>query len=50
MVERDNGVLQDYALSQASGITLSIISPVMEANNFELSPTLITFMERDQFG
>ena len=29
---------------------LSIVSPTVEANNFELSPVLITFMERDKFG
>jgi len=32
------------------GITLSIVNPTFEANNFELSPALITFVERDQFG
>ena len=26
------------------------MNPTVKANNFELSPTLITFMERDQFG
>ena len=49
MAERDNRVLWDYALPKASGITSSIVSPVIKANNFEISPTLITFMERDQF-
>ena len=43
-------MLRDYALPQASGITSSIISPTIEANNFELSPALITFVQRDQFG
>jgi len=43
-------VLRDYALPQASGITSSIVSPVVEANNFELSPALISFMEWEQFG
>jgi len=35
---------------QASGITSSIVNPIVEANHFELSPALITFVERDQFG
>jgi len=49
MVQEDNRVLRDYALPHASGITSSIVSPAVEANNFELSPALITFVERDQF-
>lgn len=50
MAEQDNRVMWDCALLQASGVTSSIISPVIEAKNFELSPALVTFMERDQFG
>jgi len=50
MAQEDNRVLQDYALQQASGITSSIVSPTVEANNFELNPALISFVERDQFG
>jgi len=46
----DNQVLRDYALPQASGITSSIVSPAVEANHFELSPALISFMERKQFA
>ena len=49
----DNSVLRDCALPQASGITSStsfIVSLIVEANNFELSPTLISLLERDQFG
>jgi len=46
----DNKVLRDDALPQASGITSSIVSPAVEANNFELSPALISFMEREQFA
>jgi len=43
-------VLQDNALPQASSITSSIVNPTVEAYNFELSPALVTFVERDQFG
>ena len=46
----DNRVLRDYALPQALGVTSSIVSPAVEANNFELRPALISFMEREQFG
>ena len=47
---RDHRVLQDYALPQASSITSSIVSPAVAANNCELSPVLISFVERQQFG
>jgi len=50
MAWQDQRVLRDYALPQASGITSSIVNPTVEANNVELSPALITFVERDQFG
>ena len=45
----DHRVLRDYVLPQASGITSSIVSPAVEVNNFELSPALISFVEREQF-
>jgi len=48
--EGDNRVLRDYTLPQALGITSSIVSPIVEANNFKLSPALISFVEREQFG
>ena len=47
---QDQRVLRDYATPQASGTTSSIVNPTIEANNFKLSPALITFVERDQFG
>jgi len=50
MAQEDNTVLWDYALPQALGITSSIVSPEVAANNFELSPGVITFIERDRFG
>ena len=43
-------MLRDYALPQASSVTSSIVSPAVEANNFELNPTLISFVERGQFA
>jgi len=50
MAEGDHRVLQGYALPQASGFTSSIVIPTFEANNFELGPSLISFVEREQFG
>ena len=50
IAEGDNRVRRDYALPQALGITSSIVSPIVDANNFELSPALISFLEREQFG
>jgi len=44
IAEGDYRVLRD---PQASGITSSIVRPAVEANNFELSPSLISFVERE---
>ena len=46
MAERDLRVLWDYVLPQAIGITFPIVSPAIEANNFKLWPTLISFVEQ----
>jgi len=45
MAERDPRVLRDYILPQAIGLTSPIVNPAIEANNFELRPTLISFIE-----
>jgi len=45
MTGQEQRVLRDYALLQASGITSSIVNPIVETNNFELSPALITLVE-----
>ena len=50
MAEGNNRVLRDYALPQASGISSSIVSPVIGAINFKLNLAFIIFMERNQFG
>ena len=51
MVDReDDMVLHDYAMPRATGANFSIMRPVIEAHNFELKPSLITFVERVQFG
>jgi len=50
MAESNHRVLRDYVLSQATGLTSSIVNPVVEANNFELWPTLVSFMKKDQFS
>ena len=43
-------MLQDYVLLQATSITSFIVSPAVEANNFELQLTLVSFVDKDQFG
>jgi len=50
MAERGPRVLQDYVLLQATGIASSIVNPAVEADNFELWPTLVSFVEKDQFS
>jgi len=35
---------------QGLGITLSVVNLTIEANNFELSSAVITFLKQDQFG
>ena len=47
MVGQEQRVLHDYALPQASGITSSIVNPIVKANNFKFNPALISFVERD---
>jgi len=42
-------VLQGYVLSQAIDIASAIVNLAVEANNFELRSTLMSFMEKDQF-
>ena len=43
-------VLRDYAMPKATRADSSIVRPPAEAYNFELKPTLITFVKRDSFG
>jgi len=50
MAEGDNRVLREYALPQALGITSSIITPAIKANNFGLNPVLITSVEWELFS
>ena len=50
MAERVPRVLRDYVLLQATGLTSPIVNPAVEANNFELRPALISFVEQKQFG
>jgi len=37
-------------MPQSLGIASSIVSPKIEAHNFELQSTLISLVEKDQFG
>ena len=43
-------MLRDYVLPQATGLTSSIINLTVEANNFELWPAPVSFVEKDQFS
>jgi len=47
MTKGDHRVLRDYVLPQALRITSSVVGPVVEANNIELNPSLISFMKRE---
>jgi len=47
MAERNPRVLRDCVLPQATGLTLSIVNPVVEAKNFKLRPALVYFVEKD---
>ena len=40
-------VLRDYVIPHATGLTSSIVNPAVEANNFELRPALVSFVEKD---
>ena len=50
MAESDPRVLWDYILLEATNITSSMVNPAVEANNFELRPSLVSFAEKDQFN
>ena len=50
MAEENPRMLRDYVLPQATGLTSSIVNPAVEANSFELRPTLVSFVEKDQFS
>ena len=47
---QDQRVLRDYAKPQSSGIASFIVSPTIKTHNFEHRPTLISLVEKDQFG
>ena len=50
MAEGNPRVLRDYVLPQATTLTSSIVNLAVEANNFELRPALVSFVEKDQFS
>jgi len=47
---QDQRVLRDYAMPQLSSIASSIVSPANEAYNFKLQQSLISLVQKDQFG
>ena len=50
MADGNQRVLRDYVIPQATGLASSIVNPAIEANNFELRPALVSFVEKDQFS
>ena len=49
-MDNTNRTLKDFAMSNAQGLDSSITRPTVEANNFELKPTLLSIVQQDQFG
>ena len=43
-------LLRDLWIPRDQGISSGIIQPVIQANNFELKPALITMVQHSQFG
>ena len=50
MAKRDPRAMWYYALLQATSIASSIVNQAIEANNFELWPSHVSFVEKDQSG
>ncbi|MED6140797.1 hypothetical protein PIB30_096953, partial [Stylosanthes scabra] len=51
-VEVGNGLrktLWDYTIPRTASYGSSIVHPVVEANDFELKPSLIKLIQQDQF-
>ena len=49
-VDCDQKSLRDFALPNATGSQISIVRPIVNANNFEIKPALIQMIQQDQFG
>lgn len=47
---KQNVVLWDYVMSKTPSVTSSFVRLVINDNNFEIQPTLITFVEKHKFG
>ena len=50
VVAEENMVLYERAMLKAIGVDSSILRSEVEANNFELWPTIANFMGREAFG
>ena len=46
----ENRTLKDYAAPNAQGLHSGIARPAIEANNFELKPSLLSMVQQSQFG
>ncbi|KAI5663738.1 hypothetical protein M9H77_23061 [Catharanthus roseus] len=42
--------LKDFTISDATGPSSRIVKPIIEANNFELKPSLLQMVLQNQFG
>lgn len=51
MVANDkNKPLKDYVAPSARGLKSSFRRPMIDANNFELKPSLLSMIQQNQFG
>ena len=48
--EGQRGTLRDFITPGVQGISSSIARPIVEVNNFELRPALISMVQQSQFG
>ena len=46
----ENRAMKEYSMPRLQDIQTSIARPNVEANNFELKPSLIGMVQADQFG
>jgi len=50
MAGEERRSLRDFVTSKVQGIASSITQPVVDANNFELKPALISMVQQSHFG
>lgn len=50
MAAKNTRTLKDFAAPNTNGLHSSITRPTVEANNFELKPSLLSMVQQNQFG